>query len=210
MHGDVGDRIEHYGQSVPSGREPRYRHGRLTHSARVRTVTWCKLVRRWGDCGEGVRIVAAEEVATPPEADMTPERRVDAGIADARFGQAGLGSLGLGSRMGTGGGGGGQFVFADLAELDSVTAQWRAERERVQQDGQKLTEALALCNPPADDMMSHFQASSLKNSLSAALEHNKAMFDYADGYVQKLEASRASMATTEHDNTAKLRTTSED
>ncbi len=143
------------------------------------------------------------------DGDLTPEQRVDAGIEDARFGQAGLGSLGIGDRMGTGGGGGGQFVFADLAELDSITAQWTAERDRMRIDGQTIRDAIQMCNAPAEDMMSHFQANRLKDSLTEAWNHNQAMFNYADGYVNKLEATRQSMAKTEQDNIARLRTTGE-
>jgi hypothetical protein len=141
------------------------------------------------------------------DGDLTPEQRVDAGIEDARFGQAGLGSLGIGDRMGTGGGGGGQFVFADLAELDSITTQWVAERERIRQDHETVLEAIRRCNPPAGDMMSHYQANRLQESLAAARDHNQAMLDYADGYVQKLEASRTAMASSEHNNAARLRAT---
>jgi hypothetical protein len=141
------------------------------------------------------------------DGDLTPEQRVDAGIEDARFGQAGLGSLGIGDRMGTGGGGGGQFVFADLAELDSITTQWVAERERIRQDHETVLEAIRRCNPPAGDMMSHYQANRLQESLAVARDHNQAMLDYADGYVQKLEASRTAMASSEHNNAARLRTT---
>jgi hypothetical protein len=145
------------------------------------------------------------------DGDPTPEQRVDAGIEDARFGEAGLGSLGIGDRIGTGGGGGGggQFVFADLAELDSITAQWKAERDRIRKDGRSLLTAIQLCNPPAEDMMSHYQVNRLRESLTEAWKHHQAMLDYADGYVHKLDASRASMAGTELDNTAKLRTIGE-
>ena len=101
-------------------------------------------------------------------------------------------------------------MFADLAELDSVTAQWKAERDRIQQDHDNVLGAIRLCNPPAEDMMSHYQASRLRDSLTAARDHNQAMLNYADRYMQKLEASRVSMAWTEQDNTARLRTTGED
>jgi hypothetical protein len=137
------------------------------------------------------------------DGDLTPEQRVHAGIENARFGEIGLGSLGIGDRMGTGG----QFVFADLAELDSLTAQWTAERDRIRHDGELLTKAIQLCTPPAEDMMSHYQAKRLKDSLTEAWSHNQAMLNYADGYVQKLEEPRDSMARTERDNVARLHTT---
>lgn len=141
--------------------------------------------------------------------EMTPEQRVATGIADARFGQAGLGSLGVGERLGTGGGGVGQFVFADLAELKSVTDQWKVERDRIQQDNDEIRGAIGLCGPPAEDVMSVYQADALKKSLTEAWKHNQTMLDYADQYVQKLEASRKAMVGTEQDNAAKLRTTGE-
>jgi hypothetical protein len=140
------------------------------------------------------------------EGKLTPAQRVDAGIADARFGQVGLGSLGIGERMGTGGGGGGQFVFADLAELKSVTDQWKAERDRIVSDGKNINRAIELCTPPAGDLMSKYQANALKESLTQAFNHNQAMFQYADGYVRKLEVSQESMAATEQDNVTRLRT----
>jgi hypothetical protein len=34
-------------------------------------------------------------------------------------------------------------------------------------------------------------------SLEALRQHNQAMYEYADGYIRKLEASRASMANTD-------------
>lgn len=145
-----------------------------------------------------------------PEPEMTPEQRVDAGITDLRFGQAGLGSLGIGERMGTGGAAGGQFMFADLAELDSVLIQWKAERDRILNDTRVVKEAIALCNPPAKDVMSVYQAGALKRSLTAARDHHQAMLDYADAYVQKLEASKNAMADTEQENADRMRMNGED
>lgn len=170
----------------------------------MRAVTWGKLRWLWG--GSGFVADGAVSASLP---GATPEQRVEAGIADARFGQAGLASLGVGDRLGTGGGEGGQFVFADLAELKSVTDQWKAERDRIVSDGKKINRAIELCTPPAGDLMSKYQANALRKSLTEALNHNQAMFSYADGYVQKLEASHTSMAATEQDNVKRLHTSGE-
>ena len=40
-----------------------------------------------------------------------------------------------------GGGTGGQFVFASIAELDGVIAQWKDQREAIQADGAKIRQA---------------------------------------------------------------------
>ena len=137
-----------------------------------------------------------------PESAMTPEERVDAAIASARFGQAGLGSLGTGEHFDSGGGGaGGQFVFADLATLDTVIGRWTALRDRIDKRGRKIQGAKDLCNPPADDTMSHSQADAARNTMQKKLDHNAAMLAYADAYIGKLIDSRKAMQATEQANT---------
>ena len=140
------------------------------------------------------------------ESATNPERRVDAAIAAARFGEVGLGSLGSGEHFDSGGGGaGGQFVFADLAALNAAITRWAALHERIKLRGQTIQKASDLCNPPADDLMSRYQADAAKDTLIKKLEHNDAMLAYAEGYVQKLTVSRNIMVTTEHANIGRLR-----
>jgi hypothetical protein len=57
--------------------------------------------------------------------------------------------------------------------------------------------------------MSKYQADALSKSLTEALNHNQAIFEYADGYIRKLEATHDSMAATEQDNIKRLRTSGE-
>lgn len=141
-----------------------------------------------------------------PESSMTPEQRVDAVIASSRFGEIGLGSLGVGEYLDSGGGGGGgQFVFASLADLDAVLTRWTELRDRIQQRGQKTEFALRLCNPPAEDMMSWYQADAASKTLGEKVQHDKAMLAYADAYVQKLTDARNGMAATEQANADQLR-----
>lgn len=104
-----------------------------------------------------------------------------------------------------GGGGAGTYLFADLAELDSVTTQWRAERDKIQDRDAKINQAIFLVAPPAEDMMSQGQANAFKNSLQKLQEHNQALFDYARGYVLKLEAVRASYAAMEDTSTTRIK-----
>lgn len=147
-----------------------------------------------------------------PEAELTPEERVDAAIASARFGEVGVGSLGVGERMGTGGGGGagGQFVFADLADLNRAIGEWEAYRDRTKARVRKCQGAVELMTPMAGDMMSHFQAAGAETSLEKKRDHELALLGYADAFVQKLTASRSAMAATEQENADRLRTPGQD
>jgi hypothetical protein len=92
------------------------------------------------------------------------------------------------------GGGDGRYVFADLAELDSIIAKWEAVRDRIRDNGRKIIEARDAVTPPADNAPSRIQADVLANSLDTGHQHNLAMFDYANSYIQKLQASRARYA----------------
>ncbi|HEV8555445.1 MAG TPA: PE domain-containing protein [Actinophytocola sp.] len=105
-----------------------------------------------------------------------------------------------------GGGGAGTYVFADLAELDLVASQWRAEREKIQKRDEKIVRAIELIAPPAEDLMSEGQAGAFRTSLEKLKEHNQALLDYADDYLAKLSAARASYAAVEDTNTARMKT----
>ena len=94
-----------------------------------------------------------------------------------------------------GGGHGGNFVFTDLAELANMITRWADLRERIQARGEESSVAAAQVGPPADDDPSTVQAQTLMTSLTAALDHNDAMVDYAAGYITKLEAARDQYAT---------------
>ncbi len=104
-----------------------------------------------------------------------------------------------------GGGTGGSYVFADLAELDDITARWIGIRDGVQADGRKLLQAQQLIQPPAQDFMSRLQPLAMNNSLDKALVHNAAMTAYADAYVQKLQAARAQYAAEDEESVERMR-----
>lgn len=93
-----------------------------------------------------------------------------------------------------GGGQGGTYLFANLAELDRLIAKWEAVLTRILQTGGNIQMAAEWVLPPADDDPSVRQAKALTSSLDAAAEHNKRMFEYASGYIDKLNFTRAQYA----------------
>jgi len=96
-----------------------------------------------------------------------------------------------------GGGTGGQFVFASIAELDGVIAQWKDQREAIQADGAKIRQAANYITAPADDGMSSGMRDTSVESLNTLYDHNQKMAEYASGYIDKLEAARANMVNTD-------------
>lgn len=125
---------------------------------------------------------------------------MDGGSEPGALGQAGYAIAGSG-----GGGAGGQYVFASLAELDGIIAEWEALRDRIRGRGAMLSRAITMVEPPADDLMSKLQANTAAHSLERAQEHRQAMEDYATSYVEKLQAARARYAAMESNSAAQLR-----
>jgi hypothetical protein len=137
-----------------------------------------------------------------PPADKQIDQQISLGNVIDR-----LGSLfGADWQTPAGGGGtGGQFMFASIAELDAVIAQWEKELEAIRADGITIDEAAGFVEPPAQDGMSVGQADATRQSLIKLREHNTAMRGYAEEYIKKLKASRASMTNTDQGNEAQLR-----
>ncbi len=109
-----------------------------------------------------------------------------------------------------GGGAGGNFVFTDLAHLDSIIARWQSVRDRIEPHSQNLIDAARVVYPPADDLASQRQAEALVTSIIAAREHNVSVFQYTKSYVERLEAARAEYVATEESNTDQFRAVDED
>jgi hypothetical protein len=111
---------------------------------------------------------------------------------------------------GSGGGGSdGQYVFADLAELNAIKAEWTRLHEDVLLDKDRLTQALRFIEPPAQDEMSRKQAQALADSLTLARRHNEAMADYASAYIDKLNAAHQQYATEDEAAMRRVRRTDE-
>ena len=135
-----------------------------------------------------------------------PDKQIDQEISLGNVWE-GLGSLfGADWEKAAGGGGtGGQFMFASMAELDGVIAQWETELEAIRTDGLTIDQAAGLVEPPAQDGMSVGQADATRQSLIKLREHNTAMRGYAEEYIKKLKASRASMTNTDQGSEAQIR-----
>jgi hypothetical protein len=138
---------------------------------------------------------AASEPPPPPEQQI--DQQINLGAVAGWLGN--LFGADWGKEAG-GGGTGGQYMFADLNELNGVIKQWESELEAIKKDGDTIDQAAALIEPPAMDGMTVGQADATRNSLITLREHNTAMREYAEGYLDKLRASRDSIANNEANN----------
>jgi hypothetical protein len=89
-----------------------------------------------------------------------------------------------------GGGAGGQYVFADVDEIDGIITDLETELEDVQGDERYFQQAIDLATPPAEDMMSAGQVDAYRASLQEGWQHNKAVAAYAENQLAKLRAAR--------------------
>ncbi|MQA10899.1 MAG: hypothetical protein GEU98_20550 [Pseudonocardiaceae bacterium] len=109
-----------------------------------------------------------------------------------------------------GGGANGQYVFASFEELQNVINRFKDERDKIREDGEEIRQATQLVEPPAEDMMSRFMGTAAKDSLEQMRNHNKAMLEYAENYIEKLERSLQSMQQNEDANAGDMRNTYQD
>jgi hypothetical protein len=116
-----------------------------------------------------------------------------------------LGQVGYAITGSGGGGVGGQYVFASLEDLDGIIADLETLRDDIRNDGDKLVQAQWLIEPPGEDIMSRMEANTTVHSLDNAIEHNTAMFNYAEAEIAKMRAARDAYAQTDDDGAARLR-----
>lgn len=126
-------------------------------------------------------------------------------IVDGSGGSRPLGQAGHNVAGSGGGGAGGRYLFASLAELDEIIEEWKALRSRIERRGNKLAQASRLIEPPAEDVMSRLQAGAAFASLQKAEAHRKAMEAYAADYVERLQAARAEYAASDAAGAAAVR-----
>jgi hypothetical protein len=128
----------------------------------------------------------------------TPQEQVEQEIASTEVMNWWRSLFGLGGpaqpHESGGGGTGGQFMFANLDELDRVIARWEEERDGILADREAIREAYDTIAPPAGDMMSNVQVGASQASLANMYQHNNAMLRYAENYIAKLRSSREQMA----------------
>jgi hypothetical protein len=128
----------------------------------------------------------------------TPEEQINSEVAVSRVG-GWLNSLfgGDWSQTSGGGGRGGQFMFASLAELDSVIATWRREIDAMVDDRRRIRATMGAANRPAADAMSTYHTGAVKQTLAAMDVHSEQLLQYAQGYLRKLEQTRQQMQANE-------------
>src|SRR6266545_544483 len=86
-------------------------------------------------------------------------------VMDGDSGPGVLGQAGYAITGSGGGGAGGRYVFASLAELDGMIADWEALRDRIFARDAKFRQAIGLIAPPAEDIMSRLHAHTAVQSL---------------------------------------------
>ena len=96
-----------------------------------------------------------------------------------------------------GGGTGGQFMFANLDDLNTVITRWETERDGIQADCDAIADAYWAIKEPAADPLSGEQAQASRDSLANMWSHSTAMLNYANNYIEKLKASRQQIALME-------------
>lgn len=104
-----------------------------------------------------------------------------------------------------GGGTGGQFMFANLEELDGVISRWEEARDGLLDDREKIYNAYDHLEAPAADDMSTAATTASRDSVANMFQHNVAMLRYAENYIEKLKASREQMAVMEDGARDRLR-----
>lgn len=141
-----------------------------------------------------------ENTENTEEDPGTPADQVDQEIAATQVSEWWRSLFGFGDpteHESGGGGTGGQYMFTSPEELAVVIGKWEDERDAIQADQNQIAEAYWAIKNPAGDNMSQGQAEASKTSLATMWEHNNAMLEYANGYIDKLKSSHAQMATTE-------------
>lgn len=132
---------------------------------------------------------------------VAPERQVHAHIAIGRAVAAAGGLFGRELDMAAGGGGdGGRYVFADLAEFDHVIAEWETLWMALHQDRRAILRAIEFVEAPADDPSSREQAEATSASLLSLREHTSQMIEYVARYLVKLKAARGATEAVEQIN----------
>jgi hypothetical protein len=112
----------------------------------------------------------------------------------------------FGADAASGGGAGGEFVFADLAELDGVIAAWREELDAIAADRDLIDDTRRAVDHPAADVMSVYHTQTTRQSLDALRAHNQELFAYAESYLKKLVETRQQMQNDDDAAATSMRT----
>ena len=98
----------------------------------------------------------------------------------------------------------GQYMFANLEELDGIIAKWHAEGDNIQADGNSLPPGPAGAGLHLFDEVTSEYMATLGGAFEALVLHNGKMYEYNTGYAEKLAECRKAMARTEISNVENL------
>lgn len=99
----------------------------------------------------------------------------------------------------------GRYVFADLAEVDSIILELKSMRQELFVDGYALDGAIDEVAFPAEDVMSRDQARAYRDSLRKAYSHNQMMSSYINDQIDKLSTARNAYAEADSAAASRLR-----
>jgi hypothetical protein len=140
-----------------------------------------------------------------PDGELSPEQQINTEVTLDQSLRA------LGAAFGTnadaklgGGTSNGSWVFTDLNELDQVIQQWIDIKNELVTRARRIADARANVRPPAEDVMSGFQATAFQQSLQVLQQHTVDMAAYANEYARKLQDARTGYSTDEQAIAAKL------
>lgn len=100
----------------------------------------------------------------------------------------------------------GQYLFADLDEVDSFIGELEAVKQEIDSDGLELYAAISAARrPPAEDDMSRNQTGAYRASLEKAIQHNRMMVRYVTDQIDKLSAALSGYTGADTAATSQLR-----
>lgn len=90
-------------------------------------------------------------------------------------------------------------VYASLGELDEVLGGWRNHSDDIRTDGTLLADAYYSVRLPSADVITAEYVAALSATFGELYRHNDQMVQYAEGYAERLAASRQQMAAVENE-----------
>lgn len=96
----------------------------------------------------------------------------------------------------------GEYVYADVGELDEIISGWETQGDDVRVDADLLTEAFHSLGPGAADVVTARYFAALGDTFDVFYQHTSEMSAYIAHHAAKLRASRQLMALAEDGNAA--------
>lgn len=93
--------------------------------------------------------------------------------------------------------GSGEYVYADLGELDEIISGWETQGDDVRIDENLLTDAYFSLTPGTADVVTTHYFAALGDTFDVFYQHTSEMSAYIAHHAAKLQASRQLIALTE-------------